>query len=70
MGLLLYFLHDSSPGQRRTAALTAGAVELTVAALKLLRLPLLRSLRRRVVALLEEVKLVPPLEDIELARIA
>ena len=70
MGLLLFFLHDASDGQRRTAALTTGAVDLIVAFLKLSRLPLLRSLRRRIVALLDEARLVPDLTDIELARIA
>jgi AcrR family transcriptional regulator len=70
MGLLLFFLHDSSAGARRTAALTAGAVDLIVVAFKLARLPLLRSIRRRIVALLDDAKLLPDLHDIELARIA
>ena len=69
MGLLLFFLHDSSPGARRTAALTTGAIDLVVIAFKLARLPLLRSLRQRVVALLDDAKLLPDLHDIELARI-
>ena len=68
MGLLLFFLHDESPNQRRTAALTTGAVELLVAALKLYRLPILRPLRRRVLALLDEAKLLPDLHDIQRAR--
>ena len=70
MGLLLFFLHDSSAGQRRTALLTAGAIDLIVASLKLARLPLLRTLRRRVVALLDDAKLLPNLDDIHNARIA
>ena len=70
MGLLLFFLHDSSPGQRRTVALTAGAIELIVAALKISRLPVLRPLRRRVIALLDDAKLIPNPEAIALARIA
>lgn len=70
MGLLLFFLHDSSAGQRRTAALTTGAVSLIVTALRLSRLPLLRGLRRRIVALLDDAKLLPNLEDIHTARIA
>jgi len=68
MGLLLFFLHDNSAGARRTAALTAGAVDLVVAAFKLSRLPLLRSVRRRVVSLLDDAKLLPDRQDIELAR--
>ena len=69
MGLLLFFLHDSSAGARRTAALTTGAIDLAVVAFKLARLPLLRSLRRRVVTLLDDAKLLPDLNDIELARV-
>lgn len=68
MGILLYFLYDPSPNQRRTATLADGATTLFVSALKLVRLPVLRSLRRRVFTLLDEVKLVPTLEDIQLAR--
>ena len=70
MGLLLFFLHDGSAGAKRTAALTAGAVDLIVVAFKLARLPLLRSLRRRVVTLLDDAKLLPDLQDIELARVS
>ena len=70
MGLLLFFLHDNSAGARRTAALTTGAIDLVVVAFKLARLPLLRSLRRRVVMLLEDAKLLPYLNDIELARVS
>ena len=70
MGLLLYFLHDESPGHRRTIALTTGAIGLIVAALKVARLPVLRPLRRRVIALLDEARLIPDPKAIELARIA
>lgn len=70
MGLLLFFLHDTSVGARRTAALTTGAIDLIVVAFKLARLPLLRSLRRRIVTLLAEAKLLPDLHDIDLARVS
>ena len=70
MGLLLFFLHDASPGARRTAALTTGAIDLVVATFKLSRIPLLRSLRRRIVTLLDDAKLLPHPHDIELARIS
>jgi AcrR family transcriptional regulator len=70
MGLLLFFLHDSSPAQRRTIALTTGAVDLIVASLKVARLPILRSLRRRIMTLLDDAKLLPDPKAIELARIA
>ena len=70
MGLLLFFLHDSSPGQRRTIAHTAGAVDLIVPALKVLRLPVLRPLRRRLITLLDDAKLIPDPAAIQLAGIA
>lgn len=70
MGLLFFFLHDESPGQRRTEALTAGAIGLIVAALKVARLPVMRPLRRRVIALLDDAKLIPDPTAIQLARIA
>lgn len=59
MGLLLYFLYDSSPNQARTKRLTDGAVELFVIGLGLVKLPLLRPVRRRVVTLLSEAGLLP-----------
>jgi len=68
MGLLLYFLHDTSSGARRTAALTTGAVNLIVAFLKIARLPLLRSIRRKVITLLDDAKLLPEPADIDMAR--
>lgn len=70
MGLLLFFLHDHSTGAKRTAALTTGAIDLIVVAFKLARLPLLRSLRKRIVALLDDAKLLPNLHDIDLARVS
>jgi AcrR family transcriptional regulator len=70
MGLLLYFLHDTSPGARRTTALTNGAVDLVVAMLKLARLPLLRSVRKRVIELLDQAKLLPDVHDIQMARVS
>jgi AcrR family transcriptional regulator len=70
MALLLFFLHDTSPGAKRTAALTTGAIDLTIIAFKLARLPLLRSVRRRVVTLLDDARLLPNPHDIELARVS
>jgi AcrR family transcriptional regulator len=70
MGILLFFLHDGSPSQRRTFALTAGAIDLIVAALKVSRLPVLRPFRRRVITLLDDAKLIPDPAAIQLARIA
>jgi len=41
-----------------------------VVAFKLARLPLLRSIRTRIVALLDEARLLPDFEDIEQAKLA
>ena len=59
MGLLLYFLYDDSPNQIRTVRLIDGAVDLFVKWLSLVRLPVLRPLRRRVIALLSDAGLIP-----------
>ena len=64
MGLLLYFLDDTSAGHTRTRKLTDGAVDLFVKSLSLMKLPILRPMRRRVVALLEEAGLVPKPEAV------
>jgi AcrR family transcriptional regulator len=58
MGVLLYFLYDSSPNLKRTRRLVDGSVALTVAFLKLAKLPLLRPARRRVMELLYDVDLI------------
>jgi AcrR family transcriptional regulator len=58
MGVLLYFLYDSSPSLKRTRKLVDGSVDLTVAFLKLAKLPLLRPARRRVMGLLCDVDLI------------
>ena len=62
MGILLYFLYDSSPGQKRTRKLADGAVELVVQARKFVTFPLLLPMRRRVIELLREAGLVPAIE--------
>ncbi len=67
MGLLLYFLYDESPRQRRTRALTDGAIELFVRALVVARLPVLRPLRRSVSQLLEQAGLLATEEQISQA---
>lgn len=59
MGLLLYFLYDESPDQTRTARLTDGAADLFAKWLTLVKLPVLRPLRRRVITLLSDAGLVP-----------
>ena len=58
MGLLVMFLYDESEGQTRTRRLSDGALELTLRLLALARLPILRPVRTRVLALLKEAELV------------
>ena len=59
MGLLLYFLYDDSPGQRRTRKLADAGVELFIAALRLAKLPLMRGMRKKVLEMLSDARLVP-----------
>jgi len=58
MGLLVMFLYDDSEHQRRTRKLADGALELTLKLLALAKLPVLRPVRTRVLALLKEAELV------------
>jgi AcrR family transcriptional regulator len=44
MGVVLFWVHDDSPGQRRTRTLVAGLVPLVDRAVRLTRLPLVRGL--------------------------
>ena len=55
MGLILFWISDESPNQKRTARLVDGTLELVVQLLKLSSLPLIGPLRRRVVALLRDI---------------
>lgn len=66
MGILLYFLYDESPGQARTHRLADGAIDLFLSAVKVLRLPVLKSLRTRVTALLGDAGLLPAPEAMRL----
>jgi AcrR family transcriptional regulator len=59
MGMLLYFLYDDSAKQRRTRMLVDGAVDLFTRSLTLMKLPVLRPIRKRVVSLLADAGLVP-----------
>jgi AcrR family transcriptional regulator len=58
MGVLLYFLYDSSPNLKRTRKLVDGSVELTTGFLKLAKFPLLRPARRGVMGLLRDAELI------------
>ena len=59
MGILLYFLYDDSPGQRRTRKLIDAAVDFTVDAKRVVTLPILRPVRRRVMNILRDAGLLP-----------
>jgi AcrR family transcriptional regulator len=58
MGVLLYFLYDASPDQRRTRKLIDGAVDFVVDVKRLATSPLLRPMRRRVMAIVREAGLL------------
>ena len=51
MALILYWIHDRSPGQKKTAALVEGTLRLVVKLIQLSGLPLMRPFRRQVVEL-------------------
>jgi AcrR family transcriptional regulator len=58
MGILLYFLYDSSPNERRTRKLIDSAVDVVVSVRRLVTSPLLRPMRRRVIAILRDAELL------------
>jgi AcrR family transcriptional regulator len=58
MGILLYFLYDDSPGQKRTRKLIDASVDFTVSVRRLATSPLLRPMRRRVMNILREAGLL------------
>jgi hypothetical protein len=58
MGVLLYFLYDESPRQRRTRALIDAAVDFAVDMKRLATSALLRPVRRRVLTILRDAGLV------------
>ena len=58
MGVLLYFLYDSSAGQRRTRRLIDAAIDFVVDAKRIALSPLLRPVRRRVLNILRDAELL------------
>jgi hypothetical protein len=56
LGLVLYWVHDSSPGQARTRQLIDAASPLLVKLLRLTRLPVLRGATADVLALVRVVR--------------
>jgi AcrR family transcriptional regulator len=59
LGILLYFLHDKSPRQEKTRALTDGLVALLVPLIQAANLPLLAPVRAQLMAVLAGADLVP-----------
>jgi AcrR family transcriptional regulator len=55
MGIILYWIHDGSPSQSRTAALIDKSLPLIVRLIRLSGLPLMRPLRRQVIELFNAV---------------
>lgn len=64
MGILLYFLYDGSPNQARTRRLVDEAMGLVVRMLPVMRFPLFKPVRARLVALLDEAGLVLDPRDV------
>lgn len=63
LGILLYFIYDDSPEQQRTRRLVDGAIGLIVRTIALAKLPLLKPMRGKVLALLREAGLLPEPES-------
>jgi AcrR family transcriptional regulator len=59
MGILLYFIYDTSPQQQRTRKLVDGALKLLVHSLSLAKVPLLKPFRGRLLGLLSNAGLFP-----------
>lgn len=55
LGIILFWLFDSSPKQRRTKRLLDGTLDLITRSLRLARLPLLGPIRRNLASLLGDV---------------
>jgi AcrR family transcriptional regulator len=56
MGLILYWIYDRSPGQRRTQQLREKTLALLISSLSLARFVMLKPLRSKIVELLELVE--------------
>jgi AcrR family transcriptional regulator len=61
MGLLVMFLYDTSPDQARTRKMADGCLALTLKLLTLAKLPVLKPIRSRILALLRDAELLPEL---------
>jgi AcrR family transcriptional regulator len=56
MGVILFWVHDKSLGQRRTRRLIDGVVPLIDRLVKLSRVPVLRPARRQILALIDSLR--------------
>jgi AcrR family transcriptional regulator len=59
MGVLLFFVYDASPDQRRTRRLIDATVDLAVDLRRIVTSPLLRPVRRRLLGILGDAGLLP-----------
>ncbi len=59
MGVLLFWVHDGSPGSESTHRLIDQSVELIASLLTLSQLPLMRPVRQRILAMVETVVTTP-----------
>ncbi len=55
MGIILYWIFDDSPGQRRTATLLDGSLDLIVRLIQLSSLPLMGPVRKRLLRIVRAV---------------
>jgi AcrR family transcriptional regulator len=60
MGIVLYWIHDRSPGRKKTHALVERTVELVASSIKLASNPLLRPFRRKVLELVRDLRFPSP----------
>ncbi len=59
MGLLVMFLYDDSSDQQRTRKTADGALDLTLKLLAVAKLPVLKPIRAKILALLRNSELLP-----------
>lgn len=63
LGLMLYFVWDDSPGQRRTRQLVENAVDIVIPLVPLMALPLAQPMVQHIAKTLIEAGLVPDEDD-------
>jgi AcrR family transcriptional regulator len=64
MGIMLYFLYDDSKRQERTRCLVDHSLDLTLHLIGIAKFPLLKPVRTRVLTILSEAGLMPPMEGL------